>query len=165
MITNLDTEGLSKIAFDYDLFYIDIWGVIHNGLELNFSAVETLRHLKENKKEYVLLTNAPRPNEPVIKFLKKMGLKENFGNVFVESLAAGTPIVASLDTPWQISEFRKCGKWVNNDVSNIYSAIVDLLGEDRINIRNNCLKLSEEFDWSIIAFKFDEIYRKLSVKV
>ena len=50
MISNLDTEGLSKIALDYDLFYIDIWGVIHNGLELNLSAVETLRHLKENKK-------------------------------------------------------------------------------------------------------------------
>ena len=48
MISNLDTEGLSKIAFDYDLFYIDIWGVIHNGLELNLSAVETLKHLKEN---------------------------------------------------------------------------------------------------------------------
>ena len=60
MISNLDTEGLSKIALDYDLFYIDIWGVIHNGLELNFLAVETLRHLKENKKEFVLLTNAPR---------------------------------------------------------------------------------------------------------
>ena len=88
MITNLDTEGLSKIAFDYDLFYIDIWGVIHNGLELNFSAVETLIHLKENKKEFVLLTNAPRPNEPVIKFLKKMGLKENFENVFTSGEAA-----------------------------------------------------------------------------
>ena len=44
MISNLDTEGLSKIAFDYDLFYIDIWGVIHNGLELNFSAIETLKN-------------------------------------------------------------------------------------------------------------------------
>jgi len=43
MISNLDTEGLSKIAFDYDLFYIDIWGVIHNGLELNLSAIETLK--------------------------------------------------------------------------------------------------------------------------
>ena len=62
--------------------------MIHNGLELNFSAVETLRHLKENKKEYVLLTNAPRPNEPVIKFLKKMGLKENFENVFTSGEAA-----------------------------------------------------------------------------
>ncbi len=50
MITNLDTEGLRKIAPDYDLFYIDIWGVIHNGLELNFSAIETLKKLKENKK-------------------------------------------------------------------------------------------------------------------
>ena len=69
MTTNLDTEGLSKIAFDYDLFYIDLWGVIHNGLELNFSAVETLKQLKQNKKEFVLLTNAPRPNETVKVFL------------------------------------------------------------------------------------------------
>ena len=45
MISNLDTEGLSKIAFDYDLFYIDIWGVIHNGVKLNFSAIETLKKL------------------------------------------------------------------------------------------------------------------------
>ena len=70
MISNLDTEGLSKIAFDYDLFYIDIWGVIHNGVKLNFSAIETLKKLKENKKKFVLLTNAPRPNESVINFLK-----------------------------------------------------------------------------------------------
>ena len=88
MITNLDTEGLRKIASDYDLFYIDIWGVIHNGLELNFSAVETLSHLKENKKKFVLLTNAPRPNEPVINFLKKLGLKDHFENVFTSGEAA-----------------------------------------------------------------------------
>ena len=51
MISNLDTEGLSKIAFDYDLFYIDIWGVIPNGLELNLSAMETLKKLEQNKKK------------------------------------------------------------------------------------------------------------------
>ncbi len=75
MISNLDTEGLSKIAFDYDLFYIDIWGVIHNGLELNLSAIKTLKKLEQNKKKFVLLTNAPRPNDSVIEYLKKMGLK------------------------------------------------------------------------------------------
>ena len=88
MISNLDTEGLSKIAFDYDLFYIDIWGVIHNGLELNLSAIETLKKLKENKKKFILLTNAPRPNESVIKFLKKMGLKDYYDKVFTSGEAA-----------------------------------------------------------------------------
>ena len=88
MISNLDTEGLSKIAFDYDLFYIDIWGVIHNGVKLNFSAIETLKKLKENKKKFVLLTNAPRPNESVIEFLKKMGLKDYYDKVFTSGEAA-----------------------------------------------------------------------------
>ena len=88
MITNLDTEGLSKIAFDYDLFYIDIWGVIHNGLELNFSAIETLKKLEQNKKKFVLLTNAPRPNISVIQFLKKMGLKDYYDKVFTSGEAA-----------------------------------------------------------------------------
>ena len=88
MISNLDTEGLSKIAFDYDLFYIDIWGVIHNGLELNLSAIETLKKLEQNKKKFILLTNAPRPNESVIKFLKKMGLKDYYDKVFTSGEAA-----------------------------------------------------------------------------
>lgn len=75
MIKNLDNDGLQKIAENYDLFYIDIWGVVHNGIELHKQAVNTLEKLDEYKKEFVLLTNAPRPNEPVIKFLKKWVLK------------------------------------------------------------------------------------------
>ena len=96
MISNLDTEGLSKIAFDYDLFYIDIWGVVHNGIELHKQAVNTLEKLDEYKKEFVLLTNAPRPNEPVIKFLKKMGLKNFFKNVFTSGEAAMRYLKADL---------------------------------------------------------------------
>ena len=88
MISNLDTEGLSKIAFDYDLFYIDIWGVIHNGLDLNLSAIETLKKLEQNKKKFILLTNAPRPNESVIEFLKKMGLEDYYDKVFTSGEAA-----------------------------------------------------------------------------
>ena len=80
MISNLDTEGLSKIAFDYDLFYIDIWGVIHNGLELNLSAIKTLKKLEQNKKKFVLLTNAPRPNESVIGEAALRYLKSDLNN-------------------------------------------------------------------------------------
>ena len=62
MTKNLDHEGLSSIANNYELFYIDLWGVIHNGIILYKEAVKVLKELELNGKEYVLLTNAPRPD-------------------------------------------------------------------------------------------------------
>ena len=76
MTVNLSNKGLSEIANSFDLFYIDIWGVLHNGIKLNQDAVNTLSKLDALGKEYVLLTNAPRPNSDVIKFLKKLGLDD-----------------------------------------------------------------------------------------
>ena len=77
MTKNLDQEGLSSIADNYSLFYIDLWGVIHNGITLNKKAIKVLNELEIKKKEYVLLINAPRPNETVKTFLKNMDLDEN----------------------------------------------------------------------------------------
>ncbi len=77
MTKNIDQEGLSSIAHHYDLFYIDLWGVIHNGIKLYQEAIKVLNELDKNGKEYVLLTNAPRPSETVKSFLKKMNLDEN----------------------------------------------------------------------------------------
>ena len=39
MTKNLDFEGLSSVADNYDLFYIDLWGVLHNGIELHKEAI------------------------------------------------------------------------------------------------------------------------------
>ncbi len=89
MALNLDQKGISFIASNYDLFFIDIWGVIHNGIKLNKHAVETLNNLKKIKKDYVLLTNAPRPNSTVAKFLLNMGLsKEHCEKVYTSGEAA-----------------------------------------------------------------------------
>ena len=76
MTSNLDEKGLRSIVEEYDVFFIDIWGVLHDGLNLFENSVEVLEKLEKNKKQYVLLTNAPRPNLTVIKYLKKMGLDE-----------------------------------------------------------------------------------------
>ena len=89
MTKNLDTDGLCSIAHKYDLFYIDLWGVVHNGIKLYESAIGTLKELKRNNKDFVLLTNAPRPNETVRKFLEKMGMEEELINhVFTSGEAA-----------------------------------------------------------------------------
>ena len=74
MTVDLNDRGIKDIVNNFDLFFIDIWGVIHNGVRLNEDAVNVLAELDRLDKEYVLLTNAPRPNSDVIKFLKKLGL-------------------------------------------------------------------------------------------
>jgi len=43
MTKNLDKEGLGSIVGNYDIFYIDLWGVVHNGITLHKSAIETLK--------------------------------------------------------------------------------------------------------------------------
>ena len=88
MTKNLDQFGLKSIVDIYDLFFIDIWGVIHNGIELHDSSIQVLENLSKLNKEFVLLTNAPRPNATVVNFLKNMGLKNFFENVFTSGEAA-----------------------------------------------------------------------------
>ena len=78
MIKNLDDEGLKSIVYQYDLFFIDLWGVIHNGIKLHEDSIDVLENLYQSRKEYVLLTNAPRPNYNVEEFLNKMGLEKKF---------------------------------------------------------------------------------------
>ena len=72
MTKNLDKEGLRSIIDNYDIFYIDLWGVVHNGIKLHQKAIDTLTEISKIKKKYVLLTYAPRPNKTVKLFLEKM---------------------------------------------------------------------------------------------
>ena len=89
MTKNLDKEGLSSIVENYQLFYIDLWGVVHNGIKLHSEAINVLKQISKLNKDYVLLTNAPRPNGPVKNFLEKMGMeKEIRDHVFTSGEAA-----------------------------------------------------------------------------
>tara|TARA_B110000971_G_scaffold10579_1_gene10095 strand:+ start:49 stop:867 length:819 start_codon:yes stop_codon:yes gene_type:complete len=89
MTKNLDNDGLSSIVESYDIFYIDLWGVVHNGINLHKNAIETLEEITKAKKKYVLLTNAPRPNKVVKLFLEKMGMSNDIReNVYSSGEAA-----------------------------------------------------------------------------
>ena len=45
MTKNLDKEGLSSIVDNYQLFYVDLWGVVHNGVSLHDEAIRTLKEI------------------------------------------------------------------------------------------------------------------------
>ena len=89
MTKNLDKDGLSSIVDNYELFYIDLWGVVHNGINLHIEAIKTLKEISKKNKDYILLTNAPRPNSSVKAFLEKLGMEEEIRNhVFTSGEAA-----------------------------------------------------------------------------
>ncbi|MBO0934965.1 glycosyltransferase [Fibrella sp. HMF5335] len=48
---------------------------------------------------------------------------ENFGNVVIEALAQGTPVVASLGTPWSILPAEGAGFWVANDPATLAATL------------------------------------------
>jgi len=94
MTKNLDSEGLKSIVDNYDIFYIDLWGVIHNGIKLHDGAIFTLNKLLEINKDFILLTNAPRPTHVVTKQLEKMGMKKELrDHVFTSGQAALTYLI------------------------------------------------------------------------
>ena len=88
MSKNLEETGLKSIVREYDLFFIDIWGVVHNGIKLYKNAVKVLEELSRNEKKFILLTNAPRPNLTVINTLKGMGLNRFSDTVFTSGEAS-----------------------------------------------------------------------------
>ena len=52
---------------------------------------------------------------------------ENFGMIVPEALSMGTPVIASLRTPWEELNSRKCGWWVDNSPDSLYAAICKAL--------------------------------------
>jgi glycosyltransferase involved in cell wall biosynthesis len=83
---------------------------------------------------------------------------ENFGNVYIESLASGTPIVASKATPWEEVEKANCGKWVNNTIDETADAIIEVLKCNRNIMRKNSKMFAKKYDWSNIALEFKKLY-------
>ena len=84
-----ELNHLSQIFSAYDTFVIDLWGVIHDGINLNKKAIKTVDELQKNSKKIVFLSNAPRPSAKVVDFLLKMKMdKKYLSNVMTSGEAA-----------------------------------------------------------------------------
>ena len=82
-------EGLGYIQQNYTTFFIDLWGVVHNGLQLNSGAINVLDNLDKINKRFVLMSNAPRPADSVKKFLSRLKLNPKyFKNIFTSGDAS-----------------------------------------------------------------------------
>ena len=82
-------DNLKEIFHSYEAFLIDLWGVMHNGIELYPGAMKAIENLHKENKRIVFLSNAPRPSSTVIKYLKKLNMDDKYlDNVFTSGEAA-----------------------------------------------------------------------------
>ena len=82
-------DHLQEIYEVYDAFLIDLWGVMHNGISLNTSAIKAVEELDKKGKRIVFLSNAPRPSKKVVEYLKRLKMDEKFlKNVLTSGEAA-----------------------------------------------------------------------------
>ena len=78
-------KGISEISDKFDVYFIDLWGVIHNGVQCYPEALKVLKKLKEQNKKIVLISNAPRPAAVVKVFLETIGLESSCYDFLVTS--------------------------------------------------------------------------------
>ena len=70
-------KNFSDIEILYNIFFFDLYGVIHNGVHLFPNILNILRNLKKLNKIVVFISNAPRKSIKIKKFLKSIGLRKN----------------------------------------------------------------------------------------
>src|SRR4051812_11480479 len=67
-------SGVRALTDDYDVFVVDLWGTLHDGVVAYRGAVECLEKLAKAGKRVALLSNAPRRVVLAEKTLRNVGI-------------------------------------------------------------------------------------------
>ncbi len=87
-------ERIEPLARDYDVVLCDIWGVVHNGVTAFAAACEALTRFRAGGGTAILVTNAPRASDAVIRILDRMNVSHQVYDAIVSSGDVTRGIVA-----------------------------------------------------------------------
>ncbi len=93
-------QNIDSLIPNYDLFLLDLWGVIHDGSHLYPGVGEALMALKEAGKTIIFISNAPRRAHRVKAVLSGFGIAEGDYVDAVSSGEVGYQWLAAGKAPW-----------------------------------------------------------------
>jgi HAD superfamily hydrolase (TIGR01459 family) len=67
-------DRFAPLAADYDVVLSDVWGVVHNGIAAFPDACDALARFRAGGGTVLLITNAPRPAQVVVRLLDKLNV-------------------------------------------------------------------------------------------
>ena len=92
--------GMATLAADYDGFILDLWGVIHDGVQPYPGAADCLRRLRDAGKSAVMLSNAPRRAAVAQASLRAMGITDDLYTGIMTSGEATHILLRDRVDPW-----------------------------------------------------------------
>ncbi|MFI4947583.1 MAG: TIGR01459 family HAD-type hydrolase [Alphaproteobacteria bacterium] len=78
-------DGMRSLAPAYDGFILDLWGVVHDGVQPFPGVLDCMERLILAGKRVVLLSNAPRRADDVVRRITKIGVPERLYHAVMSS--------------------------------------------------------------------------------
>lgn len=147
--------GLAKSkSFMQSNYKLLVAGGVEKQFEKYFEQLQLILKNNESLKEKIVFLGNVEDDEKYKLYANAyfsilVSNSENFGNVVIEALSQGTPVITSKGTPWQQLSEKNAGFWINNDEQNIANCIDEVINmgdEDYQRMRNNAYNLAVEFD-------------------
>lgn len=92
-------SGLRELTDQYDLILCDVWGVLHNGKSIWSDAAQALINARQAGLAVVMITNAPRPQGPVLQQIARMNCPQGVFDELVTSGDVTRQLIQNLDGP------------------------------------------------------------------
>ena len=101
-------DGMREVAARYDGVILDLWGVVHDGTAPFPGVLECMARLIEAGKRVVLLSNAPRRSDDVVRRIAKIGVPAGLYHGVMSSGEEAWQHLHRRDDPFYVRLGRGC---------------------------------------------------------
>jgi HAD superfamily hydrolase (TIGR01459 family) len=101
-------DGVREVAPEYDGFILDLWGVVHDGTAPFPGVLDCMELLIAAGKRLVLLSNAPRRSDDVMRRIARIGVPERLYHGVMSSGEEAWLHLKHRDDPFYAGLRRRC---------------------------------------------------------
>jgi len=120
LVGNSEEGGIRKIVDDYDVFLLDMWGVMHDGINPYDGVPDVVQKLKEAGKTLIILSNSSKRRSNSVKMLKKLGFSED---AFDEIITSGEVAHHLLNYLSDVDDSKAPSSWVPQNIPNAFQSL------------------------------------------
>ena len=101
-------KAVSDLRWKYDLFILDQWGVLHNGVNAHQGAVNAMAIIKSAGKKIILVSNSSRRVSASADGLKKFGITPDLYDHILTSGELAWEAIKNQTDPFYQRLGKKC---------------------------------------------------------